>query len=383
MVTAGLSKNSNNRIRRIADVGVDEPVFISLYVSLDPAEFPTARERDAQFDSINHELRTQHLSDSLSHDSKRSLEEDIDRIDRWLRTSLDADGIRGVAVFACAAADLFEVIGTSGSLPAAVHVARTAHLGPLVTTVNARDWCVFVVDRRNERVLRGDQDGLTEILKFSDDVHGQHDQGGWSQARYQRSVEQEAKDHVRDACERLFTIYKRLPFARLLLACPNELRPEVEAHLHPYVMERLAGHIDADLGYHNVTEITERARPVIEGDERRREAEVVEQLSESLGRGERAAAGLDDVLRALNEKRAETLLLAPGFAATGAVCTQCGWLSASDETCPADGEPLERTEDIVDEAVRAALMQSADVHLIRYHEPDKALGGLVAALLRF
>jgi peptide chain release factor subunit 1 len=382
-VATGLATDVGNRIRRLADTRADEPIFISLYVSLDPAEFPTARERDAQFDSINHELRTQHVVDALSHDSKRSVDEDIERIDRWLRTSLDADGIRGVAIFACASVGVFEVVGTSASLPGSIHVGRTAHLRPLVTAVDSRDWCVFVVDRRNARVLRGDKEGLNEVLKFSDDVHGQHDQGGWSQARFQRSVEQEAKDHIREACERLFTIYKRLPFARLLVACPNELRSEVEANLHPYLMERLAGHIDGDFGYHNTTEISERARPVIDSDERHREAAIVEQLSENLGRGERAAAGLDAVLQTLNEKRVETLLVAPGFTASGAECTRCGWLSTSEGTCPVDGRRLDQTEDVVEAATRAAIMQSADVHVVLYHEPDKALGGPVAALLRF
>src|SRR5256885_9916650 len=49
----------------------------------------------------------------------------------------------------------------------------------------------------------------------SDEVHGQHDQGGWSQARYQRSVEKEVHDHLKRTAEVAFRRFQRLPFDRL------------------------------------------------------------------------------------------------------------------------------------------------------------------------
>ena len=43
-----------------------------------------------------------------------------------------------------------------------------------------------------------------ETDRVVDDVHSQHDQGGWSQARYQRGVEKEKDDHLAHTAEVAF-----------------------------------------------------------------------------------------------------------------------------------------------------------------------------------
>ena len=53
-----------------------------------------------------------------------------------------------------------------------------------------------LVSRRDARIFRGSPDGLREIEQIHDTVFGQHDQGGWSQARYQRGIEKEKDDHL-------------------------------------------------------------------------------------------------------------------------------------------------------------------------------------------
>jgi peptide subunit release factor 1 (eRF1) len=102
-----------------------------------------------------------------------------------------------------------------------------------------------------------------------------------------------------------------------------------------------------------------------------------------MGRGERAASGLDGVLQALNERSVEVLLLAPGFAAPGFVCPGCGWMTAGAGSCPADSARLEPVDDVIEWATRAAVLQSSTVHELLHHEPERALGGDIAALLRF
>jgi peptide chain release factor subunit 1 len=381
-MTTALAGDASRRIRRLAELHADEPVVISCYINLDPAQFPTGRERDAEIDSLVHDLRTADL-DGLSHDAANAVRADVDRLEDWLRTSLEADGAASVAVFACSDADVFEIVPVAQPVGPAVHVDKTAVLQPLMHSAPAESWCVFVIDRRNERVFRGNRDRMDEIARHADDVHGQHDQGGWSQARYERSVEKEVSDHVRDACDRLFHSFRRLAFDRLLLACPQEMRGAVEDKLHAYLRERLAGYLDAGLEGATAAEVADRARPLIEQDERRRESALVERLAESLGRDERAASSLGEVLRALDDKRVDVLLVAPGYAAPGAVCPRCQRMGLGGGTCPLDGAPLDEVEDIVEWAVRSAVLQSATVHELRYHEADRALGGPIAALLRY
>ena len=60
-----------------------------------------------------------------------------------------------------------------------------------------------LVSRRSARVLSGPADRLEERQRIEDNVHGQHDQGGWSQARHERSVDKDADDHLRRVAEML------------------------------------------------------------------------------------------------------------------------------------------------------------------------------------
>jgi peptide subunit release factor 1 (eRF1) len=154
---------------------------------------------------------------------------------------------------------------------------------------------VALVSRADARFLRGGREGLTEEGRVSDDIHGQHDQGGWSQARYERSVDQD----------------------------------------------------------------------------------------EGLGHGERAAAGLDDVLASLNEQRVEALLLDTGLSAPGAQCPACAWIGAvSEGGCPADGTALEPRPNVVNPAIERALAQ--DARVVRLSErPELESHGGIAAVLRF
>src|SRR2546421_118820 len=86
-----------------------------------------------------------------------------------------------------------------------------------------------------------------DLDRLRDPVHGQHDQGGWSQARYQRSVEHDVDAHLRHTAEVLLRQFERKRFVGLLLAAPEELRLHVAEKLHPYVRDQLVGYLALDV----------------------------------------------------------------------------------------------------------------------------------------
>ena len=47
---------------------------------------------------------------------------------------------------------------------------------------------VLLINRQVARILAGGADGMREVISFVDDVHRWHDQGGWSQSRFQRGI---------------------------------------------------------------------------------------------------------------------------------------------------------------------------------------------------
>ena len=239
---------------------------------------------------------------------------------------------------------------------------------------------MLLVNRRTARVFTGDGEQLEETDRIEDDVHRQHDQGGWSQANYQRSVEKEKDDHLAHAADVTFQLYKRRGFDRLLVGTPDELIGDLKARLHPYLRERLVGRVHCDVDNSTLEEVRACAAPAIVEHGRTREREALDRLAEGVGRGGRGAAGLADVLTALNEARVETLLIASGFSSAGLQDPGTGMLFA-EGSAPPDAS-LEPCADVVERAIEKAIEQSADVIGVRHHDDLGPLGG-IGAVLRY
>jgi peptide chain release factor subunit 1 len=291
-----------------------------------------------------------------------------------------ANGTRAVAVYACQGENLLEVVSLRHPVESRVVLERTAYVQPLVREGAPERWCVLLVNRRSARLFTGDGDALEETDRIEDDVHRQHDQGGWSQANYQRSVDKEKDDHLAHAADVAFTLYKRRGFDRLLVGAPEELVGDLEARLHAYLRERIAGRVQCDVDNSSVEEVRASAAEKIAHHVQRREREALDRLSEGVGRGGRGAAGLGDVLAALNEARVETLLIAAGFSAPGMLERDSGMLYAESDA--PEGAALERCEDVVERAIEKAIEQSADVIAVRHHDDLGPLGG-IGAVLRY
>ena len=289
-------------------------------------------------------------------------------------------------VYACGPADLFEVIRLPRPVETRAVIDDSPFIEPLAELVGVGSWFVVLVNRQTGRMFLGDRERLDEVDVIVDEVHGQHKQGGLSQARYQRSVDEDVQDHLRNVAEAAFDHFKRAPFDHLLLGGPSETLTDFEPKLHAYLQERLAGRIEVDVENSNVDEVYAAASSKIVEHERARERQALDRLREGVSTGRRGVAGLEDVLEALNERRVEILLLEPGTEASGCTCPQCGLVWPLDGgTCPADGTALDCRSDVVESAVELALVQSAEVLVVRDedHERELQSHGDIAAVLRF
>jgi peptide chain release factor subunit 1 len=368
-------------LRRLSEVRLDRPLVLSLYLDLDPSRFATPPARATEVRSLLDEAdRKVRELDQLSHADRSALETSLEKVRDLLSRNLDADGAHGLAVFACEARDLLETFKLPRSVPHRVAIDNSPVVGPLARLARRERWCVVLVSKQDARVFRGSPDGLREVVKVHDDVHGRHDQGGMSQARYQRSIEKDVADHLKSVSERLLRHYERQPFERLVVGGPREVAAEFESKLHPYLAERLAGRVDVDVETAGPDQVLEAARDQFERFEKEREDEAIGRLDE----GSRGVAGLENVLPPLNERRVEALLIVDGFAAPGTVCHRCGWLGPEGESrCPADGERLERRDDITEPVMELALQQSAEVLPLTHRADDLRDRGGIGALLRF
>jgi peptide chain release factor subunit 1 len=370
--------------RRLVEHGPGHRV-ISLYLDLDPERFATAPARASQIRSlIDEAARAVDRRSDLGHEDRGALREDLDRVrDYLLSREPPFQGARGLAVFCSSRDDLFETVQLPRPVQARVVIEHSPYVEPMVAALGHRRWCALLVSRRDARMFSGPADALEERRSFHDDVHGQHDQGGWSQARYERSVEKEVDDHLRRVAELLDRSWRRQRFDRLALGGPPEIVPRLEGMLSDEVRARLArGRLEVDVASSNGGQVQAALAPLAEDDDTRLEREALDRLRAGIGGSGRAAGGAADTLRALNERRVETLLLAPDFDGRAFRCPTCRMLTVDDGHCPADGSRLEDVDHLREAAVEAALAQDAEVMIVRHH-PDLGPFQGIGALLRF
>jgi peptide chain release factor subunit 1 len=371
---------TKQRLRELATLRPEGHKVLSVYLNLDPSEFPTQRDRKIEVESLLDVAERALREDGLPHEQRDELRRDVERVRAWFDREFDASGTRGVAVFASSGADLFEVHHLSRPIRSEVTIDDSPFIEPLAGMPGGDGYGVLLINRKLARILAGGSDGMREVVSFADDVHPWHDQGGWSQARFQRGIQKEVKDHLKHANDELFKLFKRGFVQRLIIGSPEEIRGEVEHSLHSYLRDRIAGWLDIDIRARS-SEVAGEATEIIQRDERDRERHWLDRLQAGLARHERAVSGLAGTLEALNEQRVEALLVADRFRTEGYVSPQADFLSAEPGRSPT-GEELQRRDDVVESAIERALEQSAEVIVVRHH-PDMQAFGSIGAVLRY
>jgi peptide subunit release factor 1 (eRF1) len=289
-----------------------------------------------------------------------------------------------LAIFSSSRDGLFEVIQLTRAVPARVVIEAMPYVEPMLAAVERRRWLVALVNRRSAWLLAGSPERLREDERVDDDVRGQHEQGGWSQARYERSVDKDVMDHLRSVAETVNRRWRQERFDRIVVGGPQEVVVRFEELLADEVRDRLAPRkVDVDLSSATEAQVRSEVERIVVEDESRSERETLDRFQDALGSGTRATAGLGDTLQALNERRVQTLLLAPGFDPKGGRCPSDGMLVPDVHgRCAGDGAPIQRVEHMREAVVQVAVFQDADV-LVITHYPDREPPDGIGALLRF
>src|SRR3954447_15334436 len=366
------------RLRALSGVHPEQGRVLSVFLNLDPTQFATAAARSSAITSVitdaTHKVEDK---DGLTHDELMALRDDVERVrEVLLGSDIAANGTRAVAVYACGPEGLLEVVRLRRPVENRVVLDRTPCVEPLVMQGTDERWMVLLTNRRCARIFFGPGDALEETDRFVDDVHSQHEQGGWAQLRYQRSVAKEVSDHLQNTADLAFDLYKQRGADRVLLGAPDELKTEFKAKLHPYLAERIVGKISVDIENASLDDVCTAAGEVITAHVMRCEREALDRLQQGVGTGGRGAAGIAEVLDALNQARVETLLIAENFRASGRVDFEAGIRRPPE---PSQGEPV---ENIVEPAIEKAIEQSANAMVVRHHTDLETLGG-IGAVLRF
>jgi peptide chain release factor subunit 1 len=371
-------------LRELAAFQAEKGCAISLYVNLDPSIAPTAGDADARFSSLLNEgeRRAEANSRGLTHEQRLALKNDFARIRDFFENDFDRDGAHGLAVFTAGLDNVWRPRTLIESVPDGVRVGREFHLAPLVPLVGRGEGAlVAFVGRERGELYRLHSGRLDEIADRSDEVPGKHDQGGWSQARFQRHIEKLVGEHLREVAAELDRRVRRMRSPKLIIVSSEEMRAEFEELLAKETKSAVIGWTSAE-AHAGPSELLALTSPFLEQVRAREEAEAVDRWREEAGRRGRAASGWNETLEAASDARIELLLYQENAQHEAWQCPACGRLSASGGQCPLDGTETEHREDGLDPTVHQTLANGGTVLPLSARRDLDPVAG-IGALLRF
>jgi peptide chain release factor subunit 1 len=374
-----------DELRSLASFRAQRGCAISLYLDLDPADSPTPRTADMRLNSLLDEAGKAQRSNgaNLSHDARVGLRNDVERIRAYFDAEFDRDGAHGLALFCDGLDGVWESLALIDAVPDAVTVAGRFQLSPLVQLVGRGEGALVVfVGREQGRFYRMRAGRLREVTDLWDEQHGKHDQGGWSQARYQRHIEKLVGDHLREVAEEIDRRVRRENGkVEVVIVSPEETRAELGPLLSHDVKSAIVGWTSG--GAHvSAAGLEELVKPILDRSRAEAERELVDRWREAVGRNGRAAAGWETTLEAASDARVETLLVSNGANREAWRCPECGRGSAVPGECALDGTAMQRVENGLDVAVHLTLLHGGRVKVLE-HVQDLGPAAGIGALLRF
>lgn len=367
-------------LRELAAFEAENGCALSIYLDFDPSSTPTTPDVEMKFNAVLSEAEKLGDARAGGRDCKLALRDDVARIRAWW-DGFDRDGAHGIAVFASSADGLLRALPLSEPVGDSVHVGSELCLSPLAGQLGRGDGALVVfLSRERGSVYRLDGGRLVEVVDESEEVPGHHDQGGWSQARYQRHIENLVAEHLRSVGDEVDKRVRRGGGLTIVAVGSDELRPDFEAKLSQEARAALVGWTTVE-SHAAPTELLASVRPLLDEAHARRDEAVLERWQEEHGRHGRAAAGWKQTLDAASDARVEVLLIGEGAARAAWRCPECGRASADGGKCQLDGTKLEPRDDGADLAIHQTLAHGGTVVRV-------GAGGLrdadgIGAVLRF
>ena len=348
--------NLKRIIRGLAETTSTDAPIVSAYVDVRPETHGERPGERPELRTVRARLRA--IGDTMEPHSAAgiSFAADRQRIERYLETE-DLAGIDGVAIFACQRVGLWEAISANDGFGTSVSAGPTAELFGLAGLLDETVAAVVAVVDTNTCRLFVTRRGTLEERRGPDeppDEHKRHEEGGWSQARYQRHVDMQDKRFAKEAAGAIERLVRRERARHVILAGDERAIPVLEGELSEAV-RALVDHVTRLEMRSTGDEVRAEVLPVLAAIE---EAEGQDAADRAIG-GERAGdlgvTGIDATMAALEAGQVDELVI--------------------DDAAPID-------PDLRAELVRQAALTDAGVEVVHDH-PGLARRDGVGATLRF
>jgi peptide subunit release factor 1 (eRF1) len=240
---------------------------------------------------------------------RESFDRDGKRILAFVAEGLDKSA-NGLALFACSAKDMFETIEIAAPIREhRIYVYNQPHLYQLalIDDENPR-YAAVIIDAQKARIFVFGLGAKLDDDKIQGKKMHRVKVGGWSQARYQRRVENAQQQHAKEVAEHLAQIVREDRVTQIVIAGDSETVPllmeELPQELRGMIVEgpKVASHASEQ-------EIFSATLDTLKEQAAKTEAEQVDRLLQEFRARGLAVVGPEAVLEALTNGQVDEILL--------------------------------------------------------------------------
>lgn len=372
----------HDELRHLARLPRSSAPFLSLYLN---SRWDSEKQRERVRIFVKTRLKECLASAAaLPGEARRGLEDDAERVEHYVRGVVNREwdeAFDGVAVFAGSGLGEFRVLRSHLPFEQAFTCSDRPVLRPVAEQAHEGEPALLaLVNGDAGRLLAFEMGGLSREFSFVDeDFPGRHDQGGWSQARYQRHVDEHLNRNLKRLAEHLVKWADERRGARIVLSGPEQLLGTFEALLP----KRCEGAVCARLRLDPTAApdvIQSEVLAALRAGRDREDGEAVDNLLNKVRGTGRGVAGPEPVAQAVAAGRVHVLYVTRSFRESGWKCFACGALGVKVPLgCPQCGKPVEGVE-LGEELIRGTLAADGKVVALDGHGGLQGEGGVGAAL---
>lgn len=240
---------------------------------------------------------------------RKSLDDDVAKIEAWIKSELKPSA-NGVAIFACSGAGLFEALQLNAALDDhRLYIYNQPHLYHLARLDDEYPrYAALITDANSARIFVF---GLGQTLE-SEQVKGKKVQrvkvGGWSQARYQRRVQNAHQSHAKETVEALERVVAQEGVRHIVLAGDPQIMPVLQAEMPKQLADMVVDTLKLDLKSTDL-QVFEATLTRMREEDAKTDAERVDRLMAAYRSRGLACLGPQDTLEALANGQVDELLI--------------------------------------------------------------------------
>jgi peptide chain release factor subunit 1 len=316
--------------------------------------------------------------------ARQSFDADVERIQTFLDEGV-ARSANGLAIFACHGAGLFETIQMNA--PVDDHwlfVAPVPHLYPLARLNDQYPrYAALLADTNSARLFVFSLADVEARQDVKNTKTRKTSMGGWSQARYQRHIENFHEQHMKEVVDILDRVVREESINHIVISCDEVTKPLLMEELPKHLADKVVDVVRMDIAAPE-HEVLSETLEALRAKDAETDQERVDALIGAWRGGGLAVVGAEDTLQALEMGQVEELVITADPSALGRAKSLPGNMAPGtvDVDTSANGDVDAERFKLADSLVTGAHATAARIRFIEDASLLSDVGG-VGATLRF